>query len=48
MIVTIFGRTAMLVNVKVNLSLCLTNHMKTYGGSRDIAPLILNLDTKWR
>jgi len=37
------------VNGKVKLSLLLTKHhaMKTYWGSEDIAPRILNLDTSW-
>jgi hypothetical protein len=35
---------------KVKLSLCLTKHyaMKTYWGSGGIAPLILDLGTRWR
>jgi hypothetical protein len=38
------------VKVKVKLSLCLTKHhaMKTYWGSGCIAPLILDLGTRWR
>jgi hypothetical protein len=34
--------------IKVKLSLCLTKHhsMKTYRGSTDIAPRILDLDTR--
>jgi hypothetical protein len=36
--------------VKVKLSLCLTEHhaMKAYWGSGGIAPLILDLGTRWR
>jgi len=36
--------------VKVKLSLCLTKHhaRKTYCGSGGIAPLILDLGTRWR
>jgi len=36
--------------IKVKLSLCLTKHyaIKTYWGSRGIAPHILNLGTRWR
>jgi hypothetical protein len=36
--------------VKVKLSPCLTKHhaMKTYWGSGDIAPRILDLGTRWR
>jgi hypothetical protein len=38
------------VKGKVKLSLCLTKHhvMKTYCGSRGIAPLILDLGSRWR
>jgi hypothetical protein len=36
--------------MKVKLSLCLTKHhpMKTYWGSRGIAPRILDIGTRWR
>jgi hypothetical protein len=36
--------------VKVKLFLCLTKHnaMKTYSGNGGIAPLILDLGTRWR
>jgi hypothetical protein len=39
-----------LSKLKVKLSLCLTKHhaMKTYWGSRGIAPGILDLGTRWR
>jgi hypothetical protein len=38
------------IKVKVKLSPCLTKHhaMKTYWGSGDIAPCILDLGTRWR
>jgi hypothetical protein len=37
-------------SIKVKLSLCLTKHhaMKTYRGSEDIAPYILDLSMRWR
>jgi hypothetical protein len=37
------------VNVKVNLSVCLTNHraVRTYWRSGGIAPFILDLGTRW-
>jgi hypothetical protein len=39
-----------IIKVKVKFSLCLTKHhaMKTYWGSGGIAPLILDLGTRWR
>jgi hypothetical protein len=38
------------VKVKINWFLCLTKHhaMKTYWGSRGIAPRILDLGSRWR
>jgi hypothetical protein len=44
------GPTAGLGAVKVKLSQCLTKHhaMKTYWGSGDIAPRILDVGTRWR
>jgi hypothetical protein len=39
-----------ILKVKVKLSLCLAKHhaMKTYWGSGDVAPHVLNLGTRWR